>query len=370
MPSFNFTAGRYPVQPGCYLMKDADGRVIYVGKARNLRRRLASYFQRRHNQRKLERLVAQIAGIEVIIVNNETESLVLENNLIKRYRPRFNSMMNSKNSGYSYIALTAEDLPRFVPYRKHRVNKELEGAAEARIARRFGPYVSRRFRDTLLDFVNENFRLRTCSPLPSRACLRYHIHKCSGICQQEITPAQYGDDVKEAIAFLSSRHTAVIREMKRRMRQCAARLEFEKAQRIKEQVEVLELALEKQIVERHVNHDQDVIYFAGGKALVARIQSGALQGLHLFDLGSPASDEAREYFLLSRYGQRSPRELILNCLNNPEQIAGMLTAANQYKVKVTLPKRGVACKLLQLCEVNYDYRVANAPETATYVAAP
>ena len=359
MPSFHFNASRYPALPGCYLMKDAQGQVIYVGKAKNLQRRLASYFQRRHKDRKIERLVAQIGDVEAIIVNNETESLILENNLIKRYWPRFNSMLKQKNSGYSYIVLTAEAIPRLISYRKHRVNKELEGAPEAQIARRFGPYVSRRFRDTLLDFVNENFQLRTCHPLPSRACLRHHIHKCSAICEQVIGPAQYSDDVKQAIAFLSSRHTAVIGDMKRRMRHCAGRLEFEKAQRIKEQVEILERALEKQIVERDVSHDQDVIYFGNSKALVAQIQRGALQGFHLVEVDRPADDEAREQFLLGRYSQHSPRELIVNCLSNPEQVAGTLTAANQYKVKVTLPKRGVACKLLQLCELNYGYRVAS-----------
>ena len=361
MPSFHFNASRYPALPGCYLMKDAQGQVIYVGKAKNLQRRLASYFQRRHKDRKIERLVAQIGDVEAIIVNNETESLILENNLIKRYRPRFNSMLKQKNSGYSYIVLTAEAIPRLIPYRKHRVNKELEGAAEARIARRFGPYVSRRFRDTLLDFVNENFQLRTCHPLPSRACLRYHIHKCSGICEQQVTAAQYSDDVKQAMTFLSSRHTGVIGDMKRRMRQCAGRLEFEKAQRIKEQVEILERALEKQIVERDVSHDQDVIYFgAAGKALVATIRRGALQGLHLLDMDAAAGDdEACQQFLIGRYWQQSPKELILNRLNNPEQVAVTLTTVNRYKVKVTLPKRGVACRLLQLCELNYDYRVAN-----------
>jgi excinuclease ABC subunit C len=303
--------------------------------------------------------VAQIGDVEAIIVNNETESLILENNLIKRYRPRFNSMLKQKNSGYSYIVLTAEAIPRLIPYRKHRANKDLEGAAETRIARRFGPYISRRFRDTLLDFVNENFQLRTCHPLPSRACLRYHIHKCSGICEQQVTAAQYSDDVKQAMTFLSSRHTGVIGDMKRRMRQCAGRLEFEKAQRIKEQVEILERALEKQIVERDVSHDQDVIYFGDGKALVAQIQRGALQELHLFDLGKSANAEACQQFLFGRYAQRSPKELILNRLNNPEQVAVALTTVNRYKVKVTLPKRGVACRLLQLCELNYDYRVAN-----------
>ncbi|HEX6384788.1 MAG TPA: phage antirepressor N-terminal domain-containing protein [Anaerolineae bacterium] len=165
--------------------------------------------------------------------------------------------------------------------------------------------------------------------------------------------------VKQAIAFLSSRHTAVIREMKRRMRHCASRLEFEKAQRIKEQVGILERALEKQIVERHVNHDQDVIYIGDGKALVGTIKRGALQGIHLFDLDTSFDGKACEQFLLSRYGERSPRELIVNRLSDPDRIAATLTAANQYKVKITLPKRGVACKLLQLCELNYDYRVTN-----------
>ncbi|HEY3341386.1 MAG TPA: GIY-YIG nuclease family protein, partial [Anaerolineae bacterium] len=153
---FSFDARRYPAVPGCYLMKNGSGQVIYVGKAKNLRRRLCSYFSAAAYG-KTRRLAAHVRDIEVILVNNETESLILENNLIKRYKPVYNVMLMRDSSGYAYIVLTGERYPRCVIYRKNRANQTLEHIDEVTPSRRFGPYVSRRYRDALLNFVNEYF---------------------------------------------------------------------------------------------------------------------------------------------------------------------------------------------------------------------
>jgi excinuclease ABC subunit C len=357
MTSFIFDPKRYPTQPGCYLMKDYGGKVIYVGKANNLRHRLASYFQPRQKNRRTKRLIARIGDIEIILVNNETESLILENNLIKLHKPRFNRSLMREDTGYPYIVLTAEDFPRFVPYRKNHVNKELARVKGAE--KRFGPYINRRFRDALLAFVIENFQLRTCHPMPKKVCLSYHLGLCSGICEQKISAAQYVADVERAVAFLSRQQTDLIRQMKNQMWEHAENLEFEKAQRIRDQVEVLESALEKQIVERDVKHDQDVIYFGEDKALVTSIKCGILQRLRLFDLELASGyGEVGEHFLLTHYTRNSPSELIINCLSNPAEIEARLTVANRYPVKITLPEGGVKYELLQLCKQNYDYRIS------------
>jgi excinuclease ABC subunit C len=184
-------------------MADAGGQIIYVGKARNLRRRLASYFQPQPAPDRTRQLVSAIASIEVVLVNNETEALVLEHNLIKHHRPRYNRALIDDDTGYFYIALTDEALPRLVPYRKHRSNRALiQGGETVGIARLFGPYVSRDYRDRLLGFVADHCRLRTCAPLPSRVCLRYHLSTCGGICEGKVAAPEYAAAVAAAVALL------------------------------------------------------------------------------------------------------------------------------------------------------------------------
>ncbi len=177
------------------MMKDAQGKVMYVGKAKNLRHRLASYFRQNPGNRKAERLVNEIDDIEVILVHNEVESLVLENNLIKRYRPRYNSFLKSDKSGYPYIMVTREEYPRYVRFKRNLMNKTLKGLQEEDCDRRFGPYLSYQFTQELLDYVNGKFALRVCDPLPSRACLLYHIGKCSAPCEKKIDVDEYTHQV-------------------------------------------------------------------------------------------------------------------------------------------------------------------------------
>jgi excinuclease ABC subunit C len=211
-----------------------------------------------------------------------------------------------------------------------------------------------------LDFVRDHFRLRTCDPLPSELCLRYHVHKCSGICTAAVHVERYAHDVERSSEFLTTNtYVDVIREMKRRMHFHTANLKFESAGRLKEQVAVLEQALEKQVVERDVTHDQDVIYFGDRHALVAMITRGALQGMTLFDL-EPATqqDEACQRFILSRYASGSPAELLVNHLSDVASTERSLRETNGYAVNILVPEKGAERELLDLCRINYEYRVS------------
>jgi excinuclease ABC subunit C len=352
---FAFDPQRYPTQPGCYLMRDVAGGVLYVGKAKNLRRRLGSYFRARSRDWKARRLAMRVRDIEVILVNNEVESLVLENNLIKRHKPPYNSKLVDDDSGYFYVALTTGDLPRLVPYRRNRINKPL---GRDGVARCFGPYVMRRFRDTLLEYVCEAFGVRTCAPLPDRVCLRYHMGRCCGVCEGRVSRLEYAQLVERASDFMSYAHDELIEEMKERMRACAGRLEYERAQRIRDQIRALESTLQQQIVERVVDHDQDVIYVGEQQALVTHLRRGVVQGMSLYDLDeSEDAGEAPDRFLLSHYTTDSPDELIVNRLACAEQVERALATANGHPVRITLPHGGVKRELLQLCERNYHYRV-------------
>jgi excinuclease ABC subunit C len=318
----------------------------------------------------VRRLAARVRDIEVIIVNNETESLVLENNLIKRYRPAYNVMLVRQSSGYAYILLTGERVPRFVMYRKNRFNKSLDNIEQVIAPRRFGPFVSRRFRDALLDFVNEYFGLRVCKPMPNRVCLRYHLGRCSGICEGLVSAEDYADAVREAVALLSYHSDDLIAELKERMLAHADRLEFEKAQKLRDQIRALEATLEKQIVDRDVDHDQDVVVFGTSKVMVAHVEAGAVREAGLFDLDASTDyAQACRSFLITHYGTREsrgggpedsciPAELIVNQLDDVPMVTQSLAQACGRRIKITLPKRGAKRDLLKLCEQNYRYRTS------------
>jgi excinuclease ABC subunit C len=365
MTTFTFDGRHYPTEPGCYLMKNMQGRVIYVGKAKNLRRRLASYFQQRPRQRRIRRLIENIRDIEVILVNNEAESLILENNLIKLHHPRYNRALMRAGSGYPYIILTGEDFPRLLPYHKNRYNPELALVKDHGIAQRFGPFLNRRFRDIILAFTTENFGLRTCQPLPKRLCLLYHMGRCCGPCEGKAGRAEYERAVAAAVTFLTSaQHTELIREMKQRMWAFAEALAFERAQRIRDQVEALESLLNRQVVEQDLNYDQDVIYFGEAGALTVHFKQGSLQQVTLAELQSTPDRIAA--FLLARYQKRCPPELIINEPGQYDEIEGQLRLANGYPVRIWRPEDGPAMALLTLAERNYRYRTtdrANPAET-------
>ncbi len=356
--SFVFEAKHYPACPGCYLMKDATGQVLYVGKTVNLRKRLSSYFRSRGRDRRTASLATRVADIEVILVRTELESLILESNLIKLHQPAYNRLLKDEDSGYFYIALTAEELPRLAPYRKGRFNQELGNAP---IAQCFGPYAGRHFRDRLLQLAVEAFQLRTCQALPARACLRYHMHKCAGICEARVAAADYDAAVRGAAAFLSRPQPAFLEQIRREMWAHADRLEFELAQRLKERIEALEQTLSLQVVERQVDHDEDVLYFGGEGVLVATVRRGVLQGLSLCAL-EPAGGAAApgEQFVLSRYGRWVPDEIIVNDLPDARTTEQALRQATGQRVRITIPRRGAKVELLALCAQNYAYRMSVA----------
>lgn len=358
MAKFVFSAQHYPTDPGCYLMKDVRGQVLYVGKAKNLRRRLATYFQQGRKRRYIRTMITRIRAIEVILLNNETESLILENTLIKRHKPPFNRLLQKASTGYYYIVLTQEPTPRFVPYRKAHVNKRLGARAEEGIAQRFGPYVSRRFRDTVLDFVNTTFQLRDCNPLPSSVCLLYHLHTCSGICEGKISAQEYQAAVVRAIAFLTNQTSALLEQMQQRMVAYAEALEFERAQQVKEQLGTLEQALESQIVERHVAYDQDVLYFGETHVLVMTIKRGACQGFHWVALDrTEGYQRGCAQFLATHYQQAYPAEFILNAGSHLSSVETICQANHPHVELVIAPLTGLQSALLQLCERNYHFRL-------------
>ena len=357
MIPFRFDAKRYPTGPGCYVLRNARGAVLYVGKAKNLRRRLVSHFNGQPTSRRWQRVLAIVADIELILVSNETEALILESNLIKLHQPPANRVLLELDEGYFYIALTAEDLPRLVPYRKHRINKQLErGTTVTDVARCFGPYVNRRYRDALLDFVTEQHRLRTCSPLSKEVCLRFHMGTCGGICEHRVSATDYTRAVTDAIRFLSRPHSDLIRQMRRRMAACAAALQFEQAGHIKRHLQLLEAALEPQVVEREVRHDQDVLHFDANTVLALHVRAGKVCGCELWPLNGAAAQQ----FILDRYSRNCPSELIVNNLEEVPNVERQLSTPGGPHVRIAIAGTGrrAADRLMQLAVLNHAYRLS------------
>lgn len=365
--NFLFRPEDYPVEPGCYLMKNKNGQVIYVGKAKNLRRRLSYYFRTRRQYYKTKRMVPRIYEIEVILVNNETESLVLENNLIKHYKPRYNSMLTQDDIGYPFMVLTGEKFPRLLPYRRNWSNKQWSRTEGQDGGRRFGPYLNRAFRDAVMNFAIETFGLRICRSIPKKVCFRYQLKKCSGICEDRISPQQYDEAVRLTVELLEYRYSEILARLKLQMDRCAENLDFESAAKLRDRIIIIEDFLEKQIVERDEKHDQDILYFGKADVLIMEMKKGMLLRAGLFKL-LPAEDHqtACERFLISHYREGSPPELIVNMLKNREIIEKQIFSNNSSPIRIHVPDQGIKLDLLMLCKKNFDYRVKNDHNTGSY----
>jgi excinuclease ABC subunit C len=330
---FVFEPRRYPKTPGCYVMRNKAGKILYVGKAKSLRDRLSSYFQGTPDLGRTRRLVRSVASVEVILVNTEAESLVLEDTLIKRHRPPYNRARLDEEDGYYYVGQTGEEWPRLVPYRKHRINKRL---GETPPARSFGPFVSRHYRDALLKLASETYGLRACDSLPTRVCFLYELGRCLGPCEGHVTPAAYARAVRGAGTFMARKPSAVLAHVRREMEGHAARLEFEQARWARDLLASLEGAMAKQIVERQVDHDQDVVWMEHERALVMRIERGSVVGFESHALDGRTLAQ----FLAS--------------LTAPEVLVSHEVGAVAPRVRAAA--RGVESELLELCAMNYRYR--------------
>ncbi len=347
--NFNFIPEDYPVLPGCYLMKDKKGQIIYVGKAKELRRRLSYYFRSSRQYYKTRRLVSRIDDIEIIIVNNETESLILENNLIKHYKPRYNSMLKQDDVGYPFIVLTGEKFPRLLPYRKNWSNRQWADTEDKEDGRRFGPYLNKVFRDAVMDLAIETFGLRICRHLPKKSCFRYSLKKCSGICEGHVSPDTYMDNVRQAIELLEYRYSNIISMLKREMDGCTEALDFEAAVKLRDRIQTIESLLEKQIVERDEKYDQDVLWFGDTHVMAMELTKGALLKAGFY------SFQNENNFLLSRYRDHSPEEIFVNRQIDEGILEKELFSNNITPVRITIPETGISSALLMLCRKNYEY---------------
>jgi excinuclease ABC subunit C len=345
-----------PGRPGVYRMLDGDGQILYVGKARNLKSRVASYFQPSNVQPKVQALIAKTADMEVTITNSDTEALLLEYNLIKRHRPRFNVVLRDDKS-FPYLHLeTNHEFPRLNFYRGSRKEP----------GKYFGPYPSAgAVRDTLQQ-LQKLFRIRNCDDTyfanRSRPCLQYQIQRCTAPCVGLVSKEHYARDVSAAIKVLEGRNDEVGEELGRRMDAAAERLDFEEAAQLRDQLAKLKVIQAQQIVTAGADHDADVIAIASanGEYCVALmfVRAGRSLGSTTFFPKAPFAElpEVLAAFVMQYYLERdAPAEIIVE--QDFDEMQLLETALSQrlaHKVRICSSVRGIRARWLEMMHTNAE----------------
>ena len=332
-----------PDQPGCYLMKDKNGTIIYVGKAKILKNRVRSYFTGSHDT-KTERLVSEIVDFEYIVTESNTEALLLEINLIQKNMPKYNIMLKDDKS-YPFIKITNEKAPRLLITRK--VLKDN--------ATYFGPYPDVRAANETKRLLDRMYPLRKCKNLPNEVCLYYHMGQCLGPCVNEVVEEQYKQMVEEVKHFLNGGgYVAVQKELEKKMEKAAEEMEFERAAEYRDQINAIETVMTKQKMTNADFIDRDIFGYAVDKGWmvvqVFFVRQGKLIERRVFDF--PFYNEAEEDFLtvIGQFYLESqhfiPKEILIPKDISKEDVATIVPT------KILQPQRGEKKKLVELANKN------------------
>ena len=346
---------KFPTTPGVYVMKAEDGVVLYVGKAKNLRARLRTYFAAGGDGRAHVRfLLGRVHDVETIVTDTEKEALLLENTLIKKYRPRYNINLRDDKTYVSLRLDPKEEFPTLQTTRKVR----RDGAFY------FGPYSSAAaVRETLKEifriFPLRRHPLETCRRRP-RPCLFYQIGQCSAPCHGKIDAAHYAELVKGVVAFLSGREKEVLNLLRERMSQASSQMRFEEAARFRDQIRAIEQTLERQKVAEAGGGDQDVVgmHREGGEVEIALlfVRQGKLIGRRSFAVEwRMDEDELLSSFLRQFYGREIvlPDQILLPSLpEDADLLADWLSERRGKKVEVVAPQRGVRARMVEMAGRN------------------
>ncbi len=350
-----------PKRPGVYQFKDEKGSVIYVGKAINLRSRVSSYFRAKVDSPKTAALVKKISDLEIIVTENEIEALVLENNLIKQFSPRYNVLLKDGKS-YPYIRVTNEPYPQIFATR----DIVRDGS------KYFGPYTDVKSMRQSLRMINKIFKIRSCKyhiddevirAGKIKVCLDYHIKKCDGPCEGLISKSAYGEMVNHVVQVLKGKTDELIADLEREMNAAAENLEFERAGEIRDKIEKLKVYNAKQKVVSVDNEDRDIVTVANedkdAACTILNVRGGKLVGKKQLKLSVNLKQSEEEIlaealrFYYSEFVD-IPREILLECKpDNEETIVKWLNTKSERKVRFIVPQRESEKKsLLRMCKQN------------------
>lgn len=338
-----------PGKPGIYQYFDKDERILYIGKAKNIKKRVGSYFTKTHQSGKVRVLVKKIVDIKYIVTETELDALLLENNLIKKYQPRYNIQLKDDKT-FPWLCLKNEPFPRLFPTRT-LIN---DGSDY------FGPYASVRMMRTILDIVKQLYKLRTCSLNLSSAninknkykvCLEYHIGNCKAPCVGEQTEENYNETIRQIKSIIKGNIGSVVVELTKLMNKMADKFEFEQAQVIKEKIEILEKYKSKSTIVNPRIHNVDVISMVVGDGNsylnYLKVISGAIVQAHTIEVKRKLDETDAEVLTFALLDFRQRFESI-----SKEIILPFLPEVEIPGVKITIPQRGDRKHLLELSERN------------------
>lgn len=342
-----------PHLPGSYQMKNKDGVIIYVGKAKDLHRRVSSYFNRTHTG-KTAKMVSEVVDFTYIVAGSETEAFIMEINLIKQYDPKYNILLKDDKS-YPYIEYISKPYPklkvsRYLNIRK-KDNKKL-----------FGPYPNAYAARRIVNLLNRLYPLKKCDGNPKKVCLYYHIGECLGYCEKNIDEEKLAHMEKEILSFLNGNDKLLTDKLKEKINSYSESLNYEMALELKKELDYMTVILDKQKVELHDLVNRDIIGFFFDKGYISIqiffLRSGKLVGGHtdIFPVMSEPIDEIETYILNFYTRHEIPKEILLSKELNQEILSSIL------KTKCLTPTRGTKKKLLEMANLNAKINLQNELE--------
>ncbi len=352
---------KLPNKPGVYIMHDKDDKIIYVGKAISLKNRVRSYFRKTNKTQRIQNMVALIDHFEYIVVDNETEALILECNLIKKNRPKFNVLLKDDKT-YPYIKINVKDDFPNVYVTRRILN---DGA------KYFGPYPSAGAAKEMVDFIKEKFKIRQCKSFKykDRACLNYHIKKCMAPCMGYISKEEYREQINQIISILDGNLNGILKELEKQMLEASKNMEFEKAAYIRDKRLAIERIGEKQKVSNITENDIDVIGLARNEVEVCIevffVRGSKMVGReHYFfkDLNDEKDEQILSDFVKQYYIGREilPNKIMMKEEIEEKEVFGQwLTKEAGRKVEIKTPQRGEKLRLVEMAENNAKITLDN-----------
>ena len=350
---------KLPLKPGVYIMKDSQDEILYIGKAIKLRHRVRQYFRKStHHTNKIKRMVASVASFEYIVTDSELEALILECNLIKKHRPKYNTMLKD-DKHYPYIMITlGEPYPRIMIAREMQKDK----------SKYYGPYTSSFAANEIIELLRKIYKIRNCNRIlprdigKERACLYYHIHQCDAPCQDYISVEAYREQVHQAIDFLNGHYKKVIEMLETAMYKASEEMDFEKAADYRDQLQSVQTIAQKQKIIDGAMEDKDVIAFAKSETeaivQVFFIRNGKMIGREHFRLEGIeelSNSDIMSTFVKQFYSGTPyiPKELMLQEeLDEANIIQSWLSSKRGQKVYIKVPRKGEKSKLVDLAAEN------------------